>query len=463
MLDFLKVIVKDPDEIEFIWNNDKLIFHDYREKLNHFDWETLITKSTKKYKGTLFCRHESKIEILIRPGYLHNDNVHNAGKFSPDDCIGVLKNLLDSLGITSLEHYHIVNIEFGLNLIIPGYDKEIIHFVEYWKRTRFKNDDELAFSKKAYKEQSNGTANTYKIVKLYSKGLQHPDFCPKETIRFEIKSKQSKYINQLGVKTIRDLFALEPYKVMSKELKETSTDILFLDQSVSFEGLDGSESIKLKDFLNTYTWHQTINEGHRNTFAKRRASYNCLLDKAGKNIHKVFSNQVAFDLDNLITNEAEICANSTTKKMCAYSTYDILGISTLGISTHGKRTLGICTQEESKREDILTHNKDLDNSEIWKTAISEKQHMRNNNWVMAHLHELGVKTTRNDTLQRAVRTLISKDYSNPRPYFNAITRIVRLLSERYGIELSENQLMKLASKSRKQKGKKIIGWPAQLS
>ncbi|MEM9000613.1 MAG: hypothetical protein AAGB24_10145 [Bacteroidota bacterium] len=39
--------MKDTTEIRRLWNNPKLVFHDYQEKLDHFDEEVIHTKERK--------------------------------------------------------------------------------------------------------------------------------------------------------------------------------------------------------------------------------------------------------------------------------------------------------------------------------------------------------------------------------------------------------------------------------
>lgn len=59
MIDFLKILVTDTAFIEKIYNDDRLIFHNSREKLSHFDFETIHSKVTRIYKGILFCFNDN--------------------------------------------------------------------------------------------------------------------------------------------------------------------------------------------------------------------------------------------------------------------------------------------------------------------------------------------------------------------------------------------------------------------
>jgi len=434
MVDFLKLLVTDAAEIERIWSNEKLVFHNYKEHL-HFDKEVIRTKTTRSYKGVLFAKYQRKIEVLIAPHLLKNKYLHNADDFNAKDCIHQLKNLFDELGINSLEHYKVVNIEFGLNVLIQGYSHDLIMFAEYWKQTQFRSDLELGYSRKAFAIMDNGKAQTYKIVKLYSKGIQHPQYCHPDTVRFELKSKKSRYINKLGISTLQELLHPLSYESMATELIQTTKEILWLDQSVEIDNLDSKERIKLREYLSPYTWLRIRKENHRTAFRKHKIKYLKLLDKCGQNIHLSMTKVVekkAFDLALFEGRGSNSPIRMKMSEMGSNSPNNIMGIRTLPLSN--------CDMVQDS----------------WKNAISETKHRQNQNWIMTHLHEMGIQTKRNDSLQRKVRSLINDEFSKPLNYRNAISRIKNQLAEEFGIQISELELSRLADKSRQRKGKKII-------
>lgn len=311
VVDFLKILLKDLDEVERIWNHPDLIFHDFNERLSHFDFETLTTRETKKYKGILFCRHSSKMEILIRPHYYYNDNLHNANDFTAYDCAETLKNVLESFKIVDLKKYQVVNIEFGLNYLFPNYGKDLIPYTEYWKKNQFYTDNELPYSKRSYRTNPNGRANTYKIIKMYCKGIQHPNHCDPNTLRFEIKSKQSKYISKLGINDIGDCLLSGVYKTMCTEIIQATKEVLILDHQVKSDLLTTRERSKLKDYLNTNTWYM-VREKSANVFWQMKQRYFGLLDKCGRNIHIELTDTISQKLEKLIMDPFEKRLNSTS-------------------------------------------------------------------------------------------------------------------------------------------------------
>src|SRR5690606_27705634 len=132
MIDFLKILITNKTLINKINANPLLIWHNKQERLSHFDFETVLSKETKIYNGVLFCFYENKLEILFRPHYYFNDNLHNANDFSAANCIMVIYRLIKELCLTeNTNELKIINIEYGINVISPIDCKELITFIEY--------------------------------------------------------------------------------------------------------------------------------------------------------------------------------------------------------------------------------------------------------------------------------------------------------------------------------------------
>lgn len=148
MIDFLKILVTDTAFIEKIYNDDRLIFHNSREKLSHFDFETIHSKVTRIYKGILFCFNDNGLEILFRPHYYFNDNIHNANDFTVKDCIQVINDFIEMFDIDKPEQFRIINLEFGVNVISDIPVQDLITRAEYHGKNRFLIDSGLKYSKK---------------------------------------------------------------------------------------------------------------------------------------------------------------------------------------------------------------------------------------------------------------------------------------------------------------------------
>jgi hypothetical protein len=157
------------------------------------------------------------LDILFKPHYYFNDNLHNANDFKILDCIAVIKKVKNALNL-DLEAFKVLNIEYGLNFLSPIDIKDLITYLAYHSTNEFRTDTGLPFSKKSYSFKPNGTANEYKIIKAYAKDIQFPDFCDKDTGRFEVKSKKSRFINPLGIYKATDLLNLNVYYTLAESL-----------------------------------------------------------------------------------------------------------------------------------------------------------------------------------------------------------------------------------------------------
>lgn len=270
--------------IDTFKSNQLLTWYNSKESLS-FDFETILSKETKIYNGILFCFYDDKLEILVKPHYYFNDNLHNANDFKTTDCIKVVTEFLQTFEIIDYANeLRIINIEFGINIIPPIDCKELITFISYHGKNEFRTDTNLPYSKKSYKENKNGTANQYKIIKAYHKGLQFPKYTDKNTFRFEVKSKQSKYINSLGIYSISDLLRIEVYQTISNELLKEWKEVLILSETKNYTNLTTKENNLLNKYLNPNNWYK-IKQQHRNQFSKTKKRYFELLEKSGYNIH----------------------------------------------------------------------------------------------------------------------------------------------------------------------------------
>lgn len=305
MIDFLKILVTDKSEIKKLQNDTRLNWESEFEFLGK-DLETIQTKIIKSINGIMFCFYANKVEVIFKPHYYFNNNLHNANDFNVTDCIktiSVLNNFLTPL------KGKVINIEFGVNFI-SQYGKEAVMFTEYHKKDQFHNDTDLRYSKKSFRTNKNGIANKYKIIKLYSKGLQFPEYCNSNTIRLEIKSKQSKYIRSLGIQTIEDLLNPDIYQNFISELIQASKDLLILDHNARFENLNKRDKAKLTEYLKNHVWYRSIQQS-RNEFRNKKKRYFSLLDKTGFNIHKELEKSIRVKLKELIKKKNETCAYST--------------------------------------------------------------------------------------------------------------------------------------------------------
>ena len=334
MIDYLKLSIYCTSLIQDLEQNTLLEWVKKEEKINLFDLEVIKTKTVKQYKGIYFCFYSNSLDILFKPHYYFNNNLHNANDFKTIDCINVIKDFKNTFKI-DLTLLKVVNIEFGLNVISPIDIKELITFLVYHGRNEFRNDTGLAYSKKSYSTKKNGTANEYKIIKAYAKGLQFPQYTHINTFRFEVKSKRSAYINsQLEIYTANDLLNIEVYTKMIETLITEFNEVLILDCTTNFETLNTKEFVKVQKYLNAFLWYKFINQS-RNSFSKNKNIYHKLIDKVENNLKSQLAKIIFNKLE--ILKEGAIFTPATKVKEGAIS------------SIYKGR---ICTQNKSNIDEV---------------------------------------------------------------------------------------------------------------
>ena len=204
VIDFVKIVLRDIDLLERVWNNPLLIFQSNQDR--RFNDE-IRTFRKKTYKGLTFTLYAEKLEIT---GSLHkyfNDEIHNATDFSFVDCIQVIIEL-ETIFKLDLSQCFIENLEFGLNVIPDESVKNIVVWLKFHERNEFRFYPDLQYAKQASSFSNRGKINQYKIIKAYAKGLQlfeGKQYGDSNTFRFEVKSKQAKYFNRFGVHTLSEL------------------------------------------------------------------------------------------------------------------------------------------------------------------------------------------------------------------------------------------------------------------
>lgn len=309
MLDFLKLQTYDLTLVDYFDSNNTLTWLSDTDKLTHLDNEVITTKKIKQFKGILFYFYSNRLDILFKPHYYFNDNLHNANDFKIVDCINIVNNFKDvfKIDLTTLK---VVNIEFGINVLSPIDIKDLITFLAYHEKNEFRTDTGLSYSKKSFSINRNGTSNQYKIIKAYAKGLQFPLYTDINTFRFEVKSKERKYcINQLGIHTANDLLNVDVYYKMIETLIKEFKEVLILDCNTNFDSLNSKELKKIINYNNPFLWYKIKNQ-NRNSFSKNKTKYYKLINKVKNNLknnlEKIIFDKLEILKKGAISNPKEI-------------------------------------------------------------------------------------------------------------------------------------------------------------
>ena len=258
MIDFIKIKITDEALINQVWSNEILEYDGKSEKRFNDELKELVKK---KYKNLYFTKYQERIEISGSLHYFFNNGNHNSNDFSVKDCINTIKQIRD-LFMLDLEKCQLINLEYGVN-IIPSIDVEdLVHNIMYHDKRQFTRPTKHFYYKIAGNE-------AYKHVKAYNKSVQFPSLC-NNTFRFEVKSKQSKYINSLDLFTLNDLAVTGTYNRLMEELIKEWDNVLLFDLSKNID----------KKYLNTYFWEDILKNGCRNKFNNQKKRY---YDKLGNN------------------------------------------------------------------------------------------------------------------------------------------------------------------------------------
>lgn len=301
MIDFVKMTITDYKSIKNIWTNPLLYFDKDLSKVNTSTGEIEKFK-IKHFEGVEFGlapytpknpkEGKERLEIRFKPHYWYNNDQHNANDFTPAQARATIQRFIDLFNIEHPEHFKVINLEYGPNFTINGYGKELISFPSYHSKNELVRDLEHKYSKQK-------GSSKYLNIKLYSKGVQFPEHCPGDTIRFEVKSKRSKRIKPLGIDHLGDLLKTEPYKAMKKDIMENANRVLFIDPYPIYEGLTKREQNKLREYSNPSYWFKTINQNRTNAFDEKKKTYLRYLDKSGNNINRKFVEAIEQKLTQL--------------------------------------------------------------------------------------------------------------------------------------------------------------------
>ncbi|MCE3076737.1 hypothetical protein [Chryseobacterium gwangjuense] len=311
MIDNLKLRVVDQDIIQRLLNNENIMpckpKTNCYDSFKHSEFGLKLSFDFRKAidKGILIGY--SYLDMNLSPHYHNNQYKHNGNDFNPLQATNAISDIVTYLNIKPHEcdRLKVCNIEFGVN-IVPDMDvKQLIDGLFLYKRTLFK----VPNCKLPYYRKSDTT--TFKEIKAYAKGLQFIEF-PKydinpNTFRFEIKSKQTKYIKTCGINTISDLMRLEVYNSLIQNILNEWELILLVNVNLKTNELDTykrEDRQFIQDAKRLDFWNILMTK-HRNTFNSNKEKYYGILNDKD-NLHK----QIKILIIDKLTSFSE-CAKST--------------------------------------------------------------------------------------------------------------------------------------------------------
>ncbi|TKD67327.1 hypothetical protein [Flavobacterium sp. ASW18X] len=293
MIDFTKIWVTDPIIIDKMWRHPLLYTESHLDTLNYGTGE-LLKIEKKAYKGVKFilephCPKDmneanKRLVIEFKPHYWHNANIHNANDFNVRQSIRTFNQFINLFGLIDTQYYKIVNLEFGVNFSVNGYDKNLVLYPSFHSRNEFRKSRDLKYSSIAHSFDKSGKPNKYLQIKFYSKGFQFPDYCNENTLRFEVKTKQSRKLKKLGIANLKDLTELKTYDNIYDELLKQAGKLLLIDLDIKPNKLKKREVNKLIECSNPFYWNKAINQKRVQAFNDKKKRYLNSLEKTGFNL-----------------------------------------------------------------------------------------------------------------------------------------------------------------------------------
>lgn len=262
MIDFIKFKITDEVLINEIWRNPILVYDGKADKIID---NKLKKRITRRYENLYFTKFFNRLEISGSIHKFYNNDVHNADDFTIKKVIQVIDHLKELFEL-DLEKCFIINLEYGINIISPiAINKLIANLIYHEKRQFYRTTKHL------YYEIAG--VDAYKNIKVYNKHIQHPKFCKENTFRFEVKSKQAKFINKLEIHTLSDLLSNKTHQALGCSLLQEWNNILLFDKKANVD----------EKYFNTNFWENTITVKSRNLFNYHKKKYFKQLGKS--NLH----------------------------------------------------------------------------------------------------------------------------------------------------------------------------------
>ncbi len=277
--------------------------NNYYHSLMHRDFGIKLSLDFRKAVESGNVIGYGHLELNISPHYHYNGYLHNGDDFTPENSVKSISDILTYLGIKADEYdmLKVVNVEFGVNIIPECNVKNLINGLYFYKKTQFRNYNFPYFKRTE--------ATTYKQIKVYAKGLQFAEFpeygINENTLRFEIKTKQSKNIKKYGITNAGNLLNLETYNRLSQELNNEWEQILLVNLEANLERKNTDEVDYILKANNKEFWVEIIKEKHRNTFQINKEKY-CKIIGSKNDIQLQIKTKIIDKLFLLAK-----CANST--------------------------------------------------------------------------------------------------------------------------------------------------------
>lgn len=236
----------------------------------------ILKRKEAKYKSLTFSISPNVRGGLscVLSGSLHkykNNGLHNYDNFTIDEICKTLDGLACNFGV-NLESAVLHSLEIGVNVPLNYKPQRVIKSIICHKGTPFKTLSVKGEYLGAVCEHSDYD------IKIYDKSYQQRT-ATGYILRYEIKFKRIRLLNDLGIKTLLDLKKPECLGRVLPFLLAKLNEIVFFDFYTKIEGLTDGQKLRWERFSNPNFW-QRLN---RKQYYKARVLFAKLSRQYGAN------------------------------------------------------------------------------------------------------------------------------------------------------------------------------------
>lgn len=194
----------------------------------------IVYKSKAEYSNLTFTLAEKKafMEGSLHKYYniRHGLGDQNYTQFNYDQILWVINDLNERFEINPTMS-KILNIEYGVNLLIEEHPSELLKSNVIFYKSKYPNSTD--FKGKGFLQEFE--YDEYKI-KMYDKGSQYN--IGQNLLRFEIRTKKSRNIGEkFGIRYLSDLYDRDNLINLHKDLKEKLNNVFIYDCLSPPEGM----------------------------------------------------------------------------------------------------------------------------------------------------------------------------------------------------------------------------------
>jgi hypothetical protein len=273
MIDFVRLRYLDKSMIEpFIFSKDN--FNVLHAKLECHTGEITYPYTTNI--GNMEIRvNDKSVYIKNSLHKLHNklisDKSHNYNDFSYSELCETINYLGSKL--INVNETRLTQLEFGLNIKLPLPAEDVIKNNIILHKFALHNHNEQFNGKGEYKQ-----FNHYKYYfKIYDKAKQYN--IEEHIIRIEIKYKNSKGFNSLGIVNINDLKKKKLLKALFDDLLKRFDELTIVDNIPSEMKISNLDKQKLERYLSFNYWIKLSERVNRNKKHREKIAFQKLLIK----------------------------------------------------------------------------------------------------------------------------------------------------------------------------------------